>query len=62
MDFVELINWANSEGCSDVHITVGTAIAIRKFGKLEMIEPVPSAAESEEMILSGLTDMQYARV
>ena len=62
MNFNELIAYAKSEGCSDVHITVGTALAIRKFGVLQMLEPVPSAEESEAMILEALTPDQRKRV
>ena len=62
MNFTELIEYAKSEGCSDVHITVGTAIAIRKFGKLLLLDPVPSAEESEAMILEGLTEEQRKKV
>ena len=32
MDFYELIEMARSRECSDVHITVGTAIALRRLG------------------------------
>lgn len=62
MEFLDLIEYARKEKCSDVHITVGTAIAIRKFGKLEMLDPIPSAAESQDMILEGLSDDQRRRV
>lgn len=62
MTFEELIEYARKEGCSDVHITVGTAIALRKFGKLEMLEPIPQPYESENMILEHLTEEQKSRV
>lgn len=62
MEFMDLIDYARTEGCSDVHITVGTAIAIRKYGKLEMLDPIPSAAESQDMILEGLSEEQKRRV
>lgn len=58
MNFSELINYAIREDCSDVHITVGTAIALRKYGELKMISPVPSMEESESMILETLTPEQ----
>lgn len=62
MTFQELIEHAKREEASDVHITVGTAIALRRFGKLEIMEPAPSAEESTELIFSELTDEQIARV
>lgn len=60
--FNELIAYAKSEGCSDVHITVGTDLAIRKYGKLLMLSPVPSAEESQSMILEGLNEKQRKQV
>ncbi len=62
MSFNDLIEYAKGENCSDVHITVGTALAIRKFGKLEMLEPIPSAEESQAMILECLTEDQRKKV
>jgi len=59
MKFEELIQYAKNEGCSDVHITVGTKIAFRRFGKLEMIDPKPTIDEAEEMIWGPLNDEQY---
>ena len=62
MNFTELIEAARKEGCSDVHITVGTSIAQRKYGKLEILEPVPTAEESKALILEKLTEDQKKRV
>lgn len=62
MDFNLLIEDARRDMCSDVHITVGTAIARRRFGKLELLYPVPTAEESEQMILEKLTEEQKAKV
>lgn len=62
MDFDLLIEDARRDNCSDVHITVGTAIARRRFGKLELLYPVPTAEESENMILGKLTEEQKAKV
>lgn len=58
MTFAELIAYAKERGCSDVHITVGTAIALRRFGELEMLPDVPSAVESLELINEGLNSKQ----
>ncbi|MBQ8147561.1 MAG: type IV pilus twitching motility protein PilT [Lachnospiraceae bacterium] len=62
MNFDELISYAKQEGCSDVHITVGTALAIRQFGKLKMLDPVPTAEESKAMILEYLTEEQREKI
>ncbi len=60
--FEDLIYYAAQNNCSDVHITEGTAVALRKFGVLEIMEQIPSAEQSKEMILSKLTDDQKATV
>ncbi|MBQ7774577.1 MAG: PilT/PilU family type 4a pilus ATPase [Lachnospiraceae bacterium] len=62
MGFMELIDYARQDNCSDVHITVGTAIARRRYGRLELLEPIPSAEESKAMILEKLTDEQREKV
>lgn len=62
LTFTELIEHARMDNCSDVHITVGTALARRKFGKLEILEPVPTAEESQALILEKLSDDQRKRV
>ncbi len=62
MDFTLLIEDARRDNCSDVHITVGTAIARRRYGKLEMLYPVPTAEESRNMILEKLNEEQKAKV
>ncbi len=62
MTFVDLIEEAKMDGCSDVHITVGTSIARRRYGKLEMLEPIPTAQESTNLIIECLTQNQIERV
>lgn len=62
MDFTKLIEEAKRDDCSDVHITVGTALARRRYGKLEILSPIPTAEESEEMIMEKLTDEQREKV
>lgn len=62
MTFYDLIERAKLEGCSDVHITVGTSIAFRKYGKLEMLSPIPTAEESEQIIMETLTESQREKV
>ena len=58
----ELITRAKRDECSDLHITVGTAIARRRFGQLEILPNKPEAQEAESMILSALSDSQKAKV
>ena len=36
MELKQIIDWALQENCSDIQLTVGTHIAVRKFGTLEM--------------------------
>lgn len=62
MNFYDLIEFAKREQCSDVHITVGTSLAIRQFGKLKMLEEIPTAEESTSMILECLTEQERSRV
>lgn len=62
MTFEELIDHARREEASDIHITVGTAIALRRFGKLEIMKPAPTAEESTRLIYSALTEEQKADV
>ncbi len=62
MNFVDLIEEAKADGCSDVHITVGTNIARRRYGKLEMLPEVPTAQESTALILEVLTNEQREKV
>lgn len=62
MGFVDIIEEAKAQKASDVHITVGTAMAFRKFGKLEILNPAPTAEESEDLILEGLTEKQRQKV
>ena len=62
MTFHELIDYAKKEEASDVHVTVGTNIALRRFGNLEIMEPAPSAEEATELIFSELSEEQIAQV
>jgi len=62
MNFDELIAYARANKCSDIHITVGTALAIRRFGTLKILDDVPTADESREMIYSILTDDERAYI
>ncbi|MBO5386977.1 MAG: type IV pilus twitching motility protein PilT [Lachnospiraceae bacterium] len=62
MTFVDLIEEAKMDGCSDVHITVGTSIARRRYGKLEMLDPIPTAQESTNLIIECLNQDQIEKV
>ena len=62
MDFKELVEYAKKSDCSDIHITVGTNVAIRRYGQLEILEPAPSAEESRNMIFSILSQEQVEKV
>lgn len=62
MTFVDLIEEAKIDGCSDIHITVGTSIARRRYGKLEMLEPIPTAQESTNLIIECLNQDQIEKV
>lgn len=56
MNVTELIVKAREDMCSDLHITAGTAVAVRRFGTLKILENIcPSLEESEQMIYSLLT-------
>ena len=46
MTFVDLVDYAKREGASDIHVTVGTNHAIRKYGELIILEPAPSSGEA----------------
>ena len=53
----ELLAQARQDNCSDVHITAGTAIALRRYGELMILtDQVPTLEESENMIFSMLDE------
>lgn len=66
MDIKELFRLAREKNCSDLHITAGTSLAIRRYGELTVLEEdddyVPSIKEAETMILSILTQEQREAV
>ena len=55
MTFEELMDYAISRNCSDVHITQGTNLAVRRFGVLHILDERPTAEEAEAMIYTILT-------
>ena len=56
MDVFELIKKTREKGCSDLHITAGTAIAVRRYGELSMLDDKPTLQESTDMILQLISD------
>lgn len=58
MVFEDLLAYALENECSDVHITVGTSLAIRRFGQLRIMDSTPTPQESRDMILSVLNREQ----
>jgi len=41
MELKELIKYARDNKCSDLHITAGEAVAVRKYGELELLDITP---------------------
>lgn len=62
MQLSELIKEARENNCSDLHITAGTAVAVRRYGVLHMLDEVPTLEESERMIFSMLTEEEIKKV
>lgn len=60
MKFDELLQYAIVNECSDIHITVGTHLAVRRFGTLQIIDPEPSREEARAMIDELMTPEQIA--
>ena len=62
MTFEDLVNYAKQEEASDIHITVGTHHAIRKFGELIILDSLPSGNEARDMIVDSLSIDQRERL
>ncbi len=62
MTFNDLMAYAVSTNCSDVHITAGTNLAVRRNGVLEILPDVPSIEEASDMIYTILTPEQCEKV
>ncbi|MBQ0041969.1 MAG: PilT/PilU family type 4a pilus ATPase [Lachnospiraceae bacterium] len=59
MNLADLIAEARAEKCSDLHITAGTAVAVRRYGQLYIKEDIkPTIDESESMIYSLLSPQE----
>ena len=62
MTFEELMTYAIERDCSDVHITQGTNLAVRRYGILHILDERPTAEEAQDMIYTILTPDEIARV
>lgn len=66
MEIHELLAFARKRDCSDLHITSGTALAVRRYGILTILNGpedfIPTLNESEALILSMLNEEQKEHV
>ena len=62
MTFEDLMDYAISHDCSDVHITQGTNLAVRRYGMLHILDERPTAEEAQEMIYTILTNEEIQKV
>ena len=62
MTFEELMDYAITHDCSDVHITQGTNLAVRRYGVLHILDERPTAEEAQEMIYAILSRDEIERV
>jgi len=62
MTLDELMTYAIEKDCSDVHITVGTNLAVRRYGVLHILEDAPTMEESMKMIYDLLSEDNVKRI
>ena len=62
MELKELIRKARSVQCSDLHITAGDFVAVRRFGELKLLDIKPTVEETEKMLFDILNDEDIRRV
>ena len=62
MTFEQLMDYAVEQNCSDVHITVGTNLAVRRYGVLHILDACPTPEESLAMIYTILSNEEIQRV
>lgn len=62
MTFEELMNYCIENNCSDIHITAGTNLAVRRNGDLVILDTIPTIEEAEQMIFAVLKDDEIDRV
>lgn len=58
MKFEELLDYALENECSDIHITVGTRLAVRRFGTLQILDNEPTKEEARALIEELMTPEQ----
>ena len=62
MTFEDLMDYAISRNCSDVHITQGTNLAVRRYGELIILDEIPTFEEARDMIYTILSTDEIKRV
>jgi len=62
MTFEQLMDYAISRDCSDVHITQGTNLAVRRYGMLHILDERPTPEEARDMIYDILSTDEIKRV
>ena len=62
MDISQLLKYASDTNCSDIHITAGTHLALRRYGSLFFLDDIPTITEAEAMIMSFLSEEDETRV
>ncbi len=62
MNFEELMDYAVSKDCSDVHITVGTNLAVRRYGELYILDDLFSTDTATAEIYTLLNNSDRERV
>lgn len=64
MDLNTIISQARELQCSDIHLAAGTAVCVRQFGKLFVLnDDIPSLEETENLIYTLLTpsEVEYVK-
>ncbi|MBR6380683.1 MAG: PilT/PilU family type 4a pilus ATPase [Lachnospiraceae bacterium] len=62
LEISELLKYAGDTNCSDIHITAGTHLALRRYGRLFFLDDVPTISQAESMIMSFLSEEEEAKV
>ncbi len=62
MELIDLVRFAKKENCSDLHITSGSAVCVRRYGELKMLDLIPTAEETERMLMAVLNEDEIQKV
>ena len=62
MTIDELIDYAKSNNCSDIHLTVGGEMALRRYGDLRKVDQPISEDEMEGLIFQMLNEKRAKQV